>query len=140
MAAVWPDSLVEDNNLSQSISTLRRLFGEKPGAHRFIATVAGRGYRFVADVKTCEPGDDFAEEAPAAPPTEPAPPEQLIALAPKEISTSWQRRHLLPLAVAGLAIAVLGITLLSIRSRTKQAAVPPAQVVSPAASLPEKSI
>jgi DNA-binding winged helix-turn-helix (wHTH) protein len=42
MAAVWPGSLVEDNNLSQSISTLRHLFGEKPGARRFIVTVPGR--------------------------------------------------------------------------------------------------
>ena len=55
MAAVWPDSIVEDNNLNQAISTLRRIFGETPGAHRYIVTVPGRGYRFVADVKTSRP-------------------------------------------------------------------------------------
>lgn len=52
--AVWPDSIVEENNLSQNISTLRRVFGEKPGSHRYIVTVPGLGYRFVADVKTLD--------------------------------------------------------------------------------------
>src|SRR3954453_23713340 len=51
MEAVWPDSIVEENNLTQNISTLRRIFGEMPGSHRFIVTVPGRGYRFVAPVK-----------------------------------------------------------------------------------------
>ena len=50
MEAVWPDSIVEENNLSQNISTLRRLFGESPGSGRFIVTVPGRGYRFAAEV------------------------------------------------------------------------------------------
>ncbi|MFL6583819.1 MAG: winged helix-turn-helix domain-containing protein [Chthoniobacterales bacterium] len=54
MEAVWPDSIVEENNLSQNISTLRRLFGETPGSHQFIVTVPGRGYRFVASVKAVD--------------------------------------------------------------------------------------
>ena len=52
MAAVWPDSIVEENNLSQNISTLRRVFGETPASHGFIVTVPGRGYRFAPDVRT----------------------------------------------------------------------------------------
>src|SRR5205814_7657130 len=54
MEAVWPDSIVEENNLTQNIYTLRRVFGETPDAHRFIVTVPGRGYRFVADVRLRE--------------------------------------------------------------------------------------
>jgi serine/threonine-protein kinase len=54
MEAVWPDSIVEENNLSQNISTLRRVFGESPGSHHYIVTVPGRGYRFVAEVRTRE--------------------------------------------------------------------------------------
>src|SRR5215203_2918452 len=50
LSALWPDTVVEENNLTQHISSLRRVFGEKPDDHRFIATVAGRGYMFVADV------------------------------------------------------------------------------------------
>src|SRR6059058_3491815 len=52
MEAVWPDSIVEENNLSQNISTLRRAFGESPGSQRYIVTVPGRGYRFAAEVTT----------------------------------------------------------------------------------------
>src|SRR5258708_39861447 len=51
MREIWTDSIVEENNLNQNISILRRVFGEKPGEHRFIVTIAGHGYRFVPDVK-----------------------------------------------------------------------------------------
>src|SRR6266498_1340845 len=51
MEAVWPDSIVEENNLAQAISKLRQVFGETPGSHGYIVTVPGRGYRFVAEVK-----------------------------------------------------------------------------------------
>jgi DNA-binding winged helix-turn-helix (wHTH) protein/TolB-like protein/Tfp pilus assembly protein PilF len=50
MTAIWTDSIVEENNLSQNISILRRILGEKRGEHIFIATVPGRGYKFVAEV------------------------------------------------------------------------------------------
>ena len=50
MEAIWPDSIVEENNLAQAISKLRQVFGEKPGSHTYIVTVPGRGYRFVAEV------------------------------------------------------------------------------------------
>jgi TolB-like protein/Tfp pilus assembly protein PilF len=52
MRAIWPNVVVEENNLNQNISALRRVLGESPGEHRFIVTEAGRGYRFVADVRT----------------------------------------------------------------------------------------
>jgi len=50
MLAVWPDTVVEENNLIQQISCLRKLFGERAGDNRFIVTVPGRGYCFVASV------------------------------------------------------------------------------------------
>src|SRR4030095_5287439 len=46
MEAVWPDSIVEENNLAQAISKLRHVFGETPGSYSYIMTVPGRGYRF----------------------------------------------------------------------------------------------
>ncbi|MGQ0541689.1 MAG: winged helix-turn-helix domain-containing protein [Blastocatellia bacterium] len=52
MSAVWPDTIVEENNLSQNISLLRKVLGEKPVDHRYIVTVPGRGFKFVADVRT----------------------------------------------------------------------------------------
>ena len=51
MSAIWPDTIVEENNLNKNISVLRRVLGENPGDHRYIVTVAGRGYKFVADVR-----------------------------------------------------------------------------------------
>jgi DNA-binding winged helix-turn-helix (wHTH) protein/TolB-like protein len=51
MREIWADSIVEENNLNQNISILRRAFGEKPGEQRFIVTIAGRGYRFVPPVR-----------------------------------------------------------------------------------------
>lgn len=50
MREIWTDTIVEENNLTQNISILRRVLGEKPGEHRFIVTVPGHGYKFVAEV------------------------------------------------------------------------------------------
>src|SRR5213593_4754808 len=50
MKALWPDTVVEENNLTQQISTLRKVLGEKVGEHRYLVTVPGRGYRFVGEV------------------------------------------------------------------------------------------
>ena len=49
MQQVWPDSFVEENNLAQNISILRKALGEQ-----YIQTVPKRGYRFVGDVKLQE--------------------------------------------------------------------------------------
>ena len=51
MNAIWTDTAVEENNLTQQISALRRIFGERRDDHRFIVTVPGKGYTFVADVR-----------------------------------------------------------------------------------------
>ena len=50
IGAIWADTAVEENNLTQCISALRRVLGEKRAEHRFIVTVPGRGYRFIAAV------------------------------------------------------------------------------------------
>lgn len=47
---VWGDTIVEENNLTQCVSALRKALGEDPGSHQFIATVPRTGYRFVATV------------------------------------------------------------------------------------------
>ena len=51
MRAIWPDTVVEENNLNQNISILRRVLGDGRSEHRYIATVPGHGYQFVAEVK-----------------------------------------------------------------------------------------
>jgi DNA-binding winged helix-turn-helix (wHTH) protein len=61
MDTVWSDVAVEPNNLNQSVAKLRRLLGEAPGENRFIETVPGRGYRFIAPVKVL-PAAEPAQE------------------------------------------------------------------------------
>lgn len=65
--AVWPNVIVEDSNLTQTIHTLRRILGERPGEHRFIVTLPGRGYSFVAPVTLV--ASDEAPPAAVEPPT-----------------------------------------------------------------------
>jgi DNA-binding winged helix-turn-helix (wHTH) protein/tetratricopeptide (TPR) repeat protein len=48
---VWPEQFVEEGNLTRNVSTLRKALGETPDDHRYIVTIPGRGYRFVASVK-----------------------------------------------------------------------------------------
>src|SRR6266478_5421271 len=108
MEAVWPDSIVEENNLAQAISKLRQIFGETPGAHDYIVTIPGRGYRFVARVT------EHAAEA-----TSPASAEQAQVLTsfsnraeagatagrhPPGVKTAW----LMVAAVLAIALTAFG--------------------------------
>jgi len=52
--AVWPNTVVEENNLSQCIRVLRRTLGDTAKERRYIATVPGRGYQFIARVRQIE--------------------------------------------------------------------------------------
>jgi len=50
MNLVWPGAYVDENNLSQCVAALRRVLQDRRGSNRYIETVQGRGYRFVAEV------------------------------------------------------------------------------------------
>ena len=73
LSRVWPDTVVEENNLVVQISTLRKALGED---RDFIRTVSGRGYRFVGEIRTSVPASEAetrvdrgadAEATPSAP-------------------------------------------------------------------------
>lgn len=55
IAQLWPDSFVEESNLAQNVSAVRRALGEQPGGGHYIETVPKRGYRFTAEVKLIVP-------------------------------------------------------------------------------------
>ena len=59
MREVWPESFVEEGNLTRNVSTLRKALGESPHEHQYIVTVPGRGYRFVARVSESESNGDM---------------------------------------------------------------------------------
>src|SRR6266481_3611471 len=75
MKRVWPDSFVEEGNLTQNVSLLRKALGESPGEPQFIETVPRRGYRFVANIS--EAWDDKIGQAVATTPTS-SPDTQLV--------------------------------------------------------------
>src|SRR5215472_128524 len=73
MGMLWPNSFVEESNLSQNIFTLRKALGDSTHEKRFILTVPGRGYQFIAAVEGIE------AEKPATEPTPlPLVPDSLI--------------------------------------------------------------
>ncbi len=58
MSEVWPDTFVEEGNLSQNIYTLRKVLGETPSGDDYIKTVPRRGYRFAATVNETWEGEN----------------------------------------------------------------------------------
>lgn len=55
VARVWPSTVVEESNLKVNMSALRRALGEGQPSRRYVATVTGHGYRFVASVQVSAP-------------------------------------------------------------------------------------
>src|SRR5689334_24346696 len=62
MREVWPDAVVEENNLNQNISALRRSLGDSRQESHYIATIPGLGYRLVAQVRVAPFSDSEGRE------------------------------------------------------------------------------
>jgi TolB-like protein/DNA-binding winged helix-turn-helix (wHTH) protein/Flp pilus assembly protein TadD len=139
MEALWPDSIVEENNLSQNISTLRRVLGENPGAHCFIVTVPGRGYRFVADVTTREVSESEEIRETAVRPVA-ASGASAAGIAPSDRPAG--RRKLQPLLLAALVLLAFSIAAIFVwrSTRFRSPDVLPASESSANTATPEKSI
>jgi predicted ATPase/DNA-binding winged helix-turn-helix (wHTH) protein len=69
IARAWPQTVVEESNLKIQVSALRRALGDGQGGNRYVVTVPGRGYNFVAPVRREE--TLRAASAPPAPSTTP---------------------------------------------------------------------
>jgi TolB-like protein/DNA-binding winged helix-turn-helix (wHTH) protein/Tfp pilus assembly protein PilF len=137
MAAVWPDCIVEENNLAQAISTLRRILGDTTGSQRYIATVAGRGYRFVAGVKL----HDSDTEPPQWKTPEPqiAAPEQAIQA--EAIREPLDRRRFTSTWLAAAGVLLLMVTAISFwRARTQNRSETPPRNPTAKIVLPHKSV
>ena len=101
MRQVWPDTFVEENNITVAMSSLRKALGETPAYPKWIVTIPGRGYSFVGEVR-CDPQSAKAESSAglaAAPATAPGPP---VPATPRRSRTAY-------LVAAGTVLIALGV-------------------------------
>lgn len=123
LALVWPDAFVEENNLAQNVSALRRVLGEGTEGSKFIETVPKRGYRFVAPVtEQSHPRTAITE----------APTEPLVQSIPLEVvsEASAHKRRLPARWVLVLlpTVALAFVTVFGIRDRGRVAVEAPARL------------
>jgi DNA-binding winged helix-turn-helix (wHTH) protein/tetratricopeptide (TPR) repeat protein len=105
IGAVWPDTVVEENNLTQAISSLRHAFGDSRAENRYIMTIPGRGYCFVADVRA------RALHAP----TTITPTVRTMAVLPFQPTVAEYREATLEMGMADTLIARLSGSEISVR-------------------------
>ena len=120
MEMLWADAFVEEGNLADNISKIRQALGDSRKDPKFIETVSGRGYRFIAEVEkvgASETVRDQSQETDAAvtppPPTddlyidphgEGPPPAGVRANPPIAVTTRWQQIRT-PVAILILLLA-----------------------------------
>ncbi|HKB66432.1 MAG TPA: winged helix-turn-helix domain-containing protein [Pyrinomonadaceae bacterium] len=121
MKKVWPNTFVEEGNLTQNVSLLRKALGESANGPQFIETVPRRGYRFVAPVnRVPENGQGDVVDNAAKLPTnaQPAQPGVKVSRSISDSRTFLSRRlPAIALTLAILVIAVAGIAYLSARNK-----------------------
>ncbi len=98
---VWAGQFVEEANLSVQISALRKALGESKDAPRFIVTIPGTGYKFVADVHN--PGDTPDQESRELAARD----EEINKLAAGRIGESRSDQRYALFAAAGLGLLIL---------------------------------
>src|SRR5215510_11041784 len=113
MKRVWPNTFVEEGNLTQNISLLRKALGESPGGVQFIETVPRRGYRFVADAS-----QSWGEKPAVAAPQEPTP----VVLIPDTNGQSAPTTRRIPLyaAAGAIVLAIIGLVYFTGRGRASE--------------------
>lgn len=127
MDRIWPNSFVEEANLAQNISTLRKALGESTDGLKFIETLPKRGYRFIVSVRKIRLEPDVEEIAPALK-IPISIPDPVAAVAPRPIRRRWQP---MLLAVAAIAILALGMALWRSKSSENKPASPRRLAVLP---------
>jgi DNA-binding winged helix-turn-helix (wHTH) protein/tetratricopeptide (TPR) repeat protein len=96
---VWNGRTVEENNLTVQISALRRALGEDPSEHRYIVTVPGEGYRFVANMTALDTPDQDEQAGKCSP--------QSLAVLPFKIMKKTKAGAVLGMGIADALISRL---------------------------------
>src|SRR6267378_2488350 len=87
LQAVWGDTFVEEGNLTQYISHLRKALGDNPEDTRLIVTIARKGYQFTADVSVAEAADTAIQAAVQVSTAESSLADEAVPKAPR----SWRK-------------------------------------------------
>lgn len=162
MERVWPGIAVEENNLTQNISALRKALGERRDEPQYILTVSGQGYRFIASVSETWPDEVELRQAStvqhvpiveaethaeqpngfAHTSIEPLAPMTPSVPAVEPAATGGARRWKVLIASALIAVIVLagGYYLLSRRDKQSAATAPANSQIKSLAILPFKSL
>ena len=102
---VWQEEFVEEGNLARNVSTLRKALGDTGKEHKYIATVQGRGYRFIGDIKEANTSQHSLVGATA------------LDFNRAKVSTPLTaRKHFLPWTIVGVIIVAAGFGAFEIRS------------------------
>ncbi len=111
LRAVWRGSIVEEGNLSVTVSFLRKALNDDRGLHKYIETISGRGYRFVADVREVDESDSMLArprlDDHRATRGENAVPEQVPAVVPTTPPKEFPRWSILVAALVLVTLLVL---------------------------------
>src|SRR5215211_7225915 len=106
---VWPDQFVEESNLSVQVSALRKALGEKADDPRFLVTIPGKGYKFVADVHGLPVGTISNDEAPTEPAAHSESSEEEPEILPHPVPASSNSHAKVWWLVGLVVLAVLGV-------------------------------
>jgi len=116
MKRVWPDTCVEEVNLANNVSLLRKVLGEGSNADQYIQTVPRRGYRFVADVRVVSDASPDGETASSGPAF--TQPREISDVQPARISAAatdgpqsswWATNSRGRLAAIGASVLLIGL-------------------------------
>ena len=130
--AVWPETAVTENTLTQRVKEVREALGDDPQAPRFIRTIPRVGYRFVAPVEEASPGVDLGRAPPATDSgpvgeprgNEPVRPDDLEdgpTMGPANtVADAVPRRGRSTVAVAAAAVAAVGLAIVALWTRSPE--------------------
>jgi TolB-like protein/DNA-binding winged helix-turn-helix (wHTH) protein/Tfp pilus assembly protein PilF len=102
---LWPDTAVEEANLTQNVFVVRKTLGEASGEQKFVATLARRGYQFVGEVRAVTAEDD----------------QTVLESERATTLNSFLRRNRIALAVLTIAVVAVAVALAARWSRWRSA-------------------
>jgi TolB-like protein/DNA-binding winged helix-turn-helix (wHTH) protein/tetratricopeptide (TPR) repeat protein len=102
---LWPDTAVEEANLTQNVFVVRKTLGEAPGEQKFVATLARRGYQFVGEVRAVTAEDD----------------QTVLESRPASRLNPFMRRNRVALGVLTIAVVAVAVALAVAWSRWRSA-------------------